>query len=120
MVIFLAGLQGIPMALYDAAAVDGADRWESFLHVTLPLLRPTILFVVVISTISSFQVFDAIYIMTGGGPAHRTEVLGALIYLTGFLHFHMGLASAMAYVLAIIIFMISFIQRRLLASEVEY
>lgn len=120
MIIFLAGLQGIPAALYDAAAVDGADRGKSFLYVTLPLLRPTILFVVVVATIHSFQVFDAIYIMTGGGPAHRTEVLGSLIYITGFLHFYLGRASAIAYILTIIIFTISYIQRRLLASEVEY
>jgi multiple sugar transport system permease protein len=120
MVIYLAGLQGIPQSLYEAAAIDGADRWKSFWYVTLPLLQPTTLFVIVVATINSFQVFDAVFIMTGGGPAHRTEVLGSLIYTTGFLHFRLGAASAMAYVLAIIIFVISFLQRRLLTSEVEY
>jgi multiple sugar transport system permease protein len=120
MVIFLAGLQGIPQSLYDAAAVDGANRWKSFFYITLPLLSPTILFVVVVSTISCFQVFDSVFIMTGGGPANRTMVLGQLIYTYAFLYFKLGKASAMAFVLAIIIFVISYIQRRLLNKEVEY
>ena len=120
MVIFLAGLQGIPKSLYDAAAVDGANRWKSFFYITLPLLSPTILFVVVVSTIGCFQVFDSVFIMTGGGPDNRTMVLGQLIYTYAFLYFHLGKASAMAFVLAINIFVISYIQRRLLNKEVEY
>jgi multiple sugar transport system permease protein len=120
MIIFLAGLQGIPQSLYDAAAVDGAGRWKSFFYITVPLLSPTILFVVVVSTIGCFQVFDSVFIMTGGGPVNRTMVLGQLIYTYAFSYFHLGKASAMAFVLAIIIFAVSYIQRRLLNKEVEY
>jgi len=110
MVIFLAGLQGIPDQLYDAAKVDGANAWERFLNVTLPMLSPTTFFVVVISVIGSFQVFDQAYIMTAGGPGTATTTLVMYIYQLGFSRFQMGEAAAAAAVLFLIIFVFTVIQ----------
>lgn len=110
MVIFLAGLQGIPDHLYDAAKVDGATAWRRFLNVTLPLLSPTTFFVVVISVISSFQVFDQALIMTNGGPGTATTTLVLYIYQKGFQSFDMGYAAAVALVLFAAIFVFTVIQ----------
>lgn len=110
MVLFLAGLQGIPEHLYDAAKVDGATSWRRFLHVTLPLLSPTTFFVVVISVISSFQVFDQALIMTGGGPGTATTTLVLYIYQKGFQSFDMGYAAAVALVLFAAIFVFTVVQ----------
>ena len=110
MVLFLAGLQGIPEHLYDAAKVDGATPWRRFLHVTLPLLSPTTFFVVVISVISSFQVFDQALIMTGGGPGTATTTLVLYIYQKGFQSFDMGYAAAVALVLFAAIFVFTVVQ----------
>jgi multiple sugar transport system permease protein len=110
MVIFLAGLQGIPDHLYDAAKVDGATAWRRFLNVTLPLLSPTTFFVVVISVISSFQVFDQALIMTNGGPGTATTTLVLYIYQKGFQSFDMGYAAAVALVLFAVIFVFTVIQ----------
>jgi multiple sugar transport system permease protein len=110
MVIFLAGLQGIPEHLYDAAKVDGATAWRRFLNVTLPLLSPTTFFVVVISVISSFQVFDQALIMTNGGPGTATTTLVLYIYQKGFQSFEMGYAAAVALVLFAAIFVFTVIQ----------
>lgn len=110
MVLFLAGLQGIPEHLYDAAKVDGATPWRRFLHVTLPLLSPTTFFVVVISIISSFQVFDQALIMTGGGPGTATTTLVLYIYQKGFQSFDMGYAAAVALVLFAAIFVFTVVQ----------
>lgn len=110
MVIFLAGLQGIPDHLYDAAKVDGATAWRRFLNVTLPLLSPTTFFVVVISVISSFQVFDQALIMTNGGPGTATTTLVLYIYQQGFQSFEMGYAAAVALVLFAAIFVFTVIQ----------
>jgi multiple sugar transport system permease protein len=110
MVIFLAGLQSIPDHLYDAAKVDGATAWRRFLNVTLPLLSPTTFFVVVISVISSFQVFDQALIMTNGGPGTATTTLVLYIYQKGFQSFEMGYAAAVALVLFAAIFVFTVIQ----------
>jgi len=110
MVIFLAGLQSIPDHLYDAAKVDGATAWRRFLNVTLPLLSPTTFFVVVISVISSFQVFDQALIMTNGGPGTATTTLVLYIYQKGFQSFDMGYAAAIALVLFAAIFVFTVIQ----------
>src|SRR5215213_10329311 len=103
MVIFLAGLQSIPDHLYDAAKVDGATAWRRFLNVTLPLLSPTTFFVVVISVIGSFQVFDQALVMTNGGPGTSTTTLVLYIYKAGFQSYKMGYASAIALVLFVIV-----------------
>jgi multiple sugar transport system permease protein len=112
MVIFLAGLQGIPETYYEAAAIDGAGPWQRFRRITLPLLAPTTLFVTVIAVISSFQVFDPVYVMTGGGPLFRTETLVQYIYTQGFQNFRMGYASAMAFVLLGIVLVLTLVQMR--------
>jgi len=102
MVIWLAGLQGIPSELYDAAYVDGASGWRLHRYVTIPMLRPTAAFIVVISTIGALQVFGSIYIMTGGGPSNSTLVYALYLYQNAFQFFRMGFASAMAWVLMLI------------------
>ncbi len=99
MVLFLAGLQSIPRELYEAARIDGANRWREFRYVTLPMLSPTTFFVLVISLISSYQVFDWIWVLTKGGPQNSTITLVYYVYQTGFQQLRMGYASAIAYVL---------------------
>lgn len=110
MVIFLAGLQTIPTHLYDAAKVDGATAWQRFLHITLPMLSPTTLFVMVISLIGSFQVFDQALVMTNGGPGTSTTTLVLYIYKAGFQSYKMGYASAIALVLFVIVAVFTAIQ----------
>jgi multiple sugar transport system permease protein len=110
MVLFLAGLQSIPEHLYDAAKVDGATTWRRFVHITLPMLSPTTFFVVVISVISSFQVFDQALIMTNGGPGTATTTLVLYIYQVGFQSFDMGYAAAVALVLFAAIFVFTVVQ----------
>jgi multiple sugar transport system permease protein len=111
-VIFLAGLQGIPGTLYDAAAVDGANRLGQIRYLTIPLLLPVSTFITVMNVISSFQVFDQIFLMTGGGPLRRTEVIVYYIYQQGFHLLKMGYASAMAMALFIVILGFTIVQFR--------
>lgn len=96
MVLFLSGLQGIPEQLYEAAKIDGANSWQQFRHVTLPMLSPTTFFIAIISVIGSFQVFNIIYVMTLGGPGYTTSVYIYYLYQTAFQHFKMGYGSSMA------------------------
>jgi len=103
MLVFLAGLQGIPTALYEAATIDGAGRWRRFTHVTLPMISPTLFFVLVTSIISSFQVFSNAYVMTGGGPANSTLMYVLHLYLVAFRQYRMGYASALAWVFFVIL-----------------
>lgn len=103
MLFFLAGLQAIPASMYEATAVDGASRLQQFLRITLPLLRPTMLFVLVTGVIGSFQVFDTVYVLTNGGPGHSTEVMNSLIYKSAFIGFRIGSASALSVVLFVVI-----------------
>lgn len=110
MVIFLAGLQGIPETLYEAGELDGATGFKKLWHITVPLLTPTIFFVCIMSTISSFQVFDLIYLMTGGGPENSTMVIVYWLYKNAFEFFKIGYASSIAYVLFIIILILTLIQ----------
>ncbi|MDD3149394.1 MAG: sugar ABC transporter permease [Candidatus Gastranaerophilales bacterium] len=110
MVIFLAGLQGIPQNLMEAAEIDGATGIKKFFNVTFPLLSPTVFFVLIITTISSFQVFDLIYLMTEGGPQNSTNVLVYWLYKNAFEFFKVGRASAIAYILFFIILILTLIQ----------
>ncbi len=119
-ILIVAGLKGIPGQFYEAAIVDGANRWQLFRHVTLPLLRRTLFFVVVTQTIFSFQVFIPVYSMTRGGPLDTTKVIVYYIYQLGFLFQDMGYAAAVSMILLVIILIISLIQIRFLRSEVEY
>jgi multiple sugar transport system permease protein len=117
MVVFLAGLQAIPTSLYEAAAIDGAGRWQSFRYVTIPMLRPTILFMTVITTIGYLQLFEEPFVMTGGGPLDKTLSVTMYMYQEGFRFFHQGYASAIAYVLFVIVAIVAFLQFRFLRSE---
>ncbi len=112
MIIFLAGLQGIPKQLYEASEVDGASGLTKFFHITLPLLSPTTFLILILLIINSFQVFDLINIMTEGGPGRATNVLVYRIYQEGFKYMHFGYASAEAYFLFAIILIITGIQFR--------
>lgn len=120
MVVFLAALQNIPDSLLEAAAIDGATAWQRFFRITLPLLRPTIFFVVVLGTIGCLQVFDQIYIMTGGGPLKSTLTISYLIYRAAFQTFRMGYAAALSLILFVLIFVLAVIQRRYIDVEVQY
>jgi multiple sugar transport system permease protein len=113
MVIFLAGLQGIPQAYYDAAAVDGASPWQKFRNVTLPLLTPTIFFTLIMGVIGSFQVFTQGFVMTGGGPNNATLFYVLYLYQNAFQFLKMGYASAMAWVLFAIILVFTLLQMRM-------
>lgn len=110
MVIFLSSLSGISQSMFEAAKIDGANEFQTFKNVTIPLLSPTIFFVVIITAISSFQVFDLIYLMTRGGPLNSTNVLVYAIYQNAFEYFNVGKASAIAYVLFVIILVLTLIQ----------
>lgn len=113
MVILLAGLQGIPRVYYEASDIDGATRWQQLRHVTVPLLAPAIFFALTISLINSFQVFDQVYVMTGGGPAGATTVLVERIVKQAFSFSRMGYASAMSWVLFVLIFATTFVLSRM-------
>jgi multiple sugar transport system permease protein len=112
-VIYLAGLQEIPGHLYEAAAIDGVNGWQKFRHITWPMLSSTTFFVVTISLINSFQVFDQVWVMTEGGPAGATSVMVQQIYLNAFRYYKMGYASAISWVLFVIIFAFTFAQNRM-------
>jgi sn-glycerol 3-phosphate transport system permease protein len=109
-IVILAGLQNIPDELYEAARADGASRLDEFLHVTLPGLSPTLLFVSVVGVIFAFQSFGQIHIMTRGGPLDSTNVIVYSIYREAFLHYNIGLASAQAIVLFVIVLLLTLVQ----------
>jgi len=117
MIVFLAGLQAIPATLYEAAAIDGAGRWQGFRYVTLPMLRPTILFMTVITTIGYLQLFEEPFVMTGGGPLNKTLSITMYMYQQGFTFFHQGFASSIAYVLFVIVAFVAFLQFKFLRSD---
>lgn len=112
MLIFLAGLQSVPDALKEAAAVDGGGRWNTFRHVTLPSLGPTILFAVVICLIQSFQTFDQVYVMTGGGPDNATSTLVYYIFNQGFQMNNIGHATSASVILLILLSVLTWLQMK--------
>lgn len=120
MIIFLAGLQGVPQHLYEAAMIDGAGRWARFRHVTVPMMTPTIFFVLVLGIIGSFQVFTAAYIMTDGGPNNSTLFYLLYLYRQAFHFLNMGYASAMAWLLLLIIMAFTLVQLWLAPRWVYY
>jgi raffinose/stachyose/melibiose transport system permease protein len=120
MMLYLAGRQNIPKELTEAATTDGAGPWQTFWHVTLPLLGPTIRVSVFLSVIGAIQLFDMVYVLTGGGPAHASEVLAITMYDRAFIRFQFGYASA----ISIVIFLLSLIfgllyQRFVLRRDLE-
>ncbi len=119
-VVLTAGLNGIPLELYESADIDGVRHWGRFWYITLPLLKPTLLYVVVTSTIGAFQVFAIIILMTGGGPAYDTTTMLMLIYREAFMNMNFGIACAMGFILAIIVCVIAIFQFKFLSSDNEY
>ncbi|AFK85186.1 carbohydrate ABC transporter permease [Thermoanaerobacterium aotearoense] len=117
MVILLAALQGIPDDIYEACDIDGANAIQKFLFVTVPLVKPVILFCTITSTIGTLQLFDEPYILTGGGPSNATITVAQYLYNTGFRYFNFGYAAAISYVIAIIIAILSYIQFKVVGSE---
>ncbi|MGQ9556137.1 MAG: carbohydrate ABC transporter permease [Anaerolineae bacterium] len=120
MVYWLAGLQGVPQELYEAAQIDGAGAWQRFRRVTVPFLTPVAFFLVVMGVIGSFQVFTATFIMTGGGPGNATLTIALYIYQRAFIGYEMGYAAALAYLLFAILSVITFMQWRLQSKWVFY
>lgn len=119
-IIFVAGLKGIPQMFYDAAAIDGANRFQQFWNITLPLLKPVTLFVVVTQSISAMQVFVPIFVMTQGGPGFATNAIVYYIYQNGFHYNDMGYASAMSFFVLALLVSVSYAQFKLLKGNVEY
>ncbi|WP_214410393.1 carbohydrate ABC transporter permease [Sphaerisporangium fuscum] len=120
MLFFLAGLQGIPKELHDAAAADGATPRQRFFMITLPLLNPTMFFVLVTNMIGAFQVFDTVFSMTDGGPSHATEVVNFKIFSTAFRDFDFGYASTLAMLLFVIILVVTLVQVRYFNRRTTY
>lgn len=117
MLIFLAGLRAIPADYYEAGKVDGANAWQRFLYITLPMLRPVMLYVIVISVIEAFKVFTPMYLMTHGGPGSATRVMSMFIFQNGFQFLKMGYASAASVIFLIILLLLSLFQFRLLRLQ---
>ncbi len=118
MVIYLAGLQGIPDVYYEAAKIDGAGRWAQLRHITWPLLAPTTFFILVTAIIGATQVFDSVFVMTQGGPLESTSVIVYYLYQEAFRFFHMGYAAAIAWVLFLVILALTLIQWKFLRRDV--
>ncbi len=114
MVIFLAGLNDIPEEYYDAARVDGASYWQTFWHITFPLLKPTSFFVLIISLIQGFQLFDQVYVLTGGGPFYATSSVVFYAFQTAFEYYQFGYAAAMDFLMFVILVILSLILYKLL------
>lgn len=123
MIIFLASLAGISNSMFEAAKIDGANHFQTFKNVTVPLMAPSIFFVIIITAVSSFQIFDLIYIMTQGGPLDSTNVMVYAIYKNAFEYFNIGKASAIAYVLFFIILGLTLIQwhlrKKIVYNEID-
>jgi len=119
MVIFIAALQTIPIEVYEAAAMDGANRWQRFWGITLPLVRPTVVFVLVMLIIGGFNVFISVYLITAGGPLKQTEVILSYMYHQAFDFLDFGYGAAISYMLAVIILVLSILQIRFLRRPVE-
>jgi len=119
-ILYLAALGGIPKSLYEAADIDHASGWSQFKNITMPLLKPTTLYLLVMGIIGSFQVFMSIYLMTQGGPNFATTTIAYLIYVHAFEYYQFGLAAAESFALGIVIILASVFQFKLMSSDVEF
>ena len=119
-ILFLAGLQNVPRELYEAASIDGADKSTQFWKITLPLLSPITLLVVMLSTIGGFGLFIEPFVMTGGGPAESTLSVVLYLYKNAFQFLRMGFAATIGFALALMIFVVTLVQRKLLDVEQPY
>lgn len=117
---FIAGLSAIPKEITDAARIDGSSAWQTFWQIKLPLLRPTLFFVLVTNVITTFQIFDTVYALTRGGPQNRTDVIASRIYSEAFLSFDLGRASVMAIVLLVILVVVSIAQQLYFRKRITY
>jgi multiple sugar transport system permease protein len=120
MIILLAGLQGVPQSLYEAARIDGANKWGEFWHVTLPMISPSLFFVTVVSVVGSFQNFTNVRVMTQGGPGKATLVYVFYLYQNAFTYFRMGYASALAWILFVVVAILTWLQFRASRTWVYY
>ncbi len=119
-VLFLVGLQSVPMYMYEAADIEGASHWQKFRHITLPMINPTMIMVVIISTIGGFSLFIEPYIMTGGGPLSSTLSAMLYIYRQAFSFYHMGYAATLGFFFALIVFSVVLIQKKIIEKENIY
>ena len=119
-ILFCAGLDGIPSTYIEAASIDGANKMRIFWQVIMPLLKPTTLYVIVTNTIGSFQTFAVVQLLTAGGPNYATSTVMYQLYETAFKYGKLGLASAMGVILAVLIGIVAVFQFKLLADDVEY
>lgn len=117
MISFLAGLQSIPASLYEAAKIDGANQWQQFWKITVPMVRPVTYFVIVLGLIGCFQVFDQIYVMSSGGPVNSTTTMSYFTYNNSFKFFRLGYGAASAVILAFIIFGATWVQKKYFPPE---
>ncbi len=120
MVIFLAGLQAVPPSLYESAHLDGASSWRIFWRITLPMITPTLFFVSIMALINGFQTFDSVYLLTQGGPEHSTELLVYWMFKNAFEFYKIGPASAIAYILFLVILVLTLVQWQLRKRWVLY
>ncbi len=116
-ILFLVGLQSVPKSLYEAADLEGATKWQQFWHITIPVINPTIVMVIILSTIGGFSLFIEPYVMTGGGPLNSTLSSVLYIYKQGFFYYHMGYAATLGLVFAILILFVVFIQRKVIEKN---
>lgn len=117
-ILFLVGLQTVPTQYYEAARLDGASRWQQFLHITLPMINPTVFMVVILSTIGGFSLFIEPYIMTGGGPLNKTLSAVLYIYKQAFQYYNMGYSATLGFFYALMIMLVVVLQKRLIEKEV--
>lgn len=116
-ILFLVGLQSVPRSLYEASSLEGATSWQQFWHITLPVINPTMIMVMILSTIGGFSLFIEPYVMTGGGPLNSTLSSVLYIYKQGFFYYHMGYAATLGLILALIILLVVFIQRTVIENK---
>ncbi len=117
-VLFLVGLQTVPMQYYEAADIEGANKWQKFFRITLPMINPTIFMVVILSTIGGFSLFIEPYIMTGGGPLNSTISAVLYIYKQGLFYYHMGYSATLGLFFALIILLVVVIQKKFVERDV--
>ena len=116
-ILFLVGLQSVPKSLYEAADLEGANKWQQFRFITIPVINPTIVMVIILSTIGGFSLFIEPYVMTGGGPLNSTLSSVLYIYKQGFFYYHMGYAATLGLVFAFLILLVVFIQRSVIEKN---
>lgn len=119
-ILYVSAMINIPKSLYDAAKIDGASEWQSLWQITVPLIRPTTLYLLIVLTIGTFQTFIIVLLMTGGGPYYRTTTLSYLLIQEAFTYSHYGVASAMGIILLIVIATLTILQFKFFSKDIEY